>query len=564
MTTITGPYPAMANPTLLLINNASKHRNETSPRPMESILSLNYNLPVMVIVAILLLTVVVATIFGNFLVGFALFKYRSLRTISNYLVGNLALSDFLLATTILPLSSVNECLGYWVFGSAMCNFWLSIDVFFCTASIWNLCVIAFDRFTATLYPIWYHEKRSSKQAAIYISCVWASAIAICLPLLVGWNDFSQTYVYDNVTNVHYCIPYQSPVYVLYSSFGSFYIPFCITVVLYVRIFTVLYRRMKQMRQKTKQRVVVNSVVNHTKTNNLEKPELPVAMTMIAANAELGNMEETSSKSVFGSHSVSAENQSETGNRKPEIFYITENETSLLELKNYNASCSSDTETASYVTKNGVQPQQIHGSTINTVIRNPDHVYDPKTMQVKAATNVIQCATNNDSASTNATQLMGVSNETCAKSHKNFAGILNSVKLFKVHKSKQLSMTVRRRFDQREVRATIRMAVIIACFCGCWLGFFIIYVLNSWVNGLTISHQLDAFLVWLGYSNSAMNPVLYAIFNDDFRKAFQKILGCHRRRPYNTVCYGNNRRHWLLMPGTSLMYIFANRGFWLHQ
>ena len=544
MTTITGPYTAMANPSLLLINNASKHRNETSPRPMESILSINYNLPVMVIVAILLLTIVVATIFGNFLVGLALFKYRSLRTISNYLIGNLALSDFLLATTILPLSTVNECLGYWVFGSAMCYFWMSIDVFYCTASIWNLCVIAFDRFTATLYPIWYHEKRSWKQAAIYISCVWAIAIAICLPLLVGWNDLSQTYVYDNVTNVHYCILYQSPAYVLYSASGSFYIPFFITVVLYVRIFTVLYRRMKQMRQKTKQRVVVNSVVNHTKTNNLEKAELLVAMKMTAVNAELGNMEETSSKSIFGSDRVSVENQSENGSREKEIFYITGNETSLLELKNYTAShmSSSDTETVSYVTKNGVQPQQTHGSTISTVIRNPDHVYDPKTMQVKAATNVIQRATNNDSASTNATQLTGVSNETCAKSHKSFAGIFKMVNLFKVHKTKPLSATGRRRLDQREVRATIRMAVIIACFCGCWLGYFIIHVLNSWVNGLTISHQLDAFFIWLGYSNSAMNPVLYAIFNDDFRKAFQNIMGCHRRRSYSTAGYGNNRRH----------------------
>ena len=204
--------------------------------------------------------------------------------------------------------------------------------------------------------------------------------------------------------------------------------------------------------------------------------------------------------------------------------------------------SSDTDTVSYVMKNGVQPQQTHSSTISTVIRNPYHVYDPKTMQVKAATNVIQCATNNDSASTNATQLTGVSNETCAKSRKSFAGILKTVNLFNVHKTKPLSATRRRRLDQREVRATIRMAVIIACFCGCWFGFFIMYVLNSWVNGLTMSHQLDAFFFWLGYSNSAMNPVLYAILNDDFRKAFQKILGCHRRRSYSNVGYGNNRRH----------------------
>ena len=108
----------------------------------------------MIAVGTLLLVMVVTTVAGNFLVGLALFKYRSLRTISNYLIGNLALSDLLLATTVLPLSSINECLGYWAFGPGMCAFWLSVDVFYCTASIWNLCVIAFDRFTATLYPIW--------------------------------------------------------------------------------------------------------------------------------------------------------------------------------------------------------------------------------------------------------------------------------------------------------------------------------------------------------------------------------------------------------------------------
>jgi len=46
-------------------------------------------------------------------------------------------------------------LGYWVFGRAACQIWLTLDVLYCTASIWNLCVIAFDRFTATMYPVWY-------------------------------------------------------------------------------------------------------------------------------------------------------------------------------------------------------------------------------------------------------------------------------------------------------------------------------------------------------------------------------------------------------------------------
>lgn len=34
-------------------------------------------------------------------------------------------------------------------------------------------------------------------------------------------------------------------------------------------------------------------------------------------------------------------------------------------------------------------------------------------------------------------------------------------------------------EQREMRATVRMAIIIACFCGMWLGFFVLYVVSGW-------------------------------------------------------------------------------------
>ena len=31
------------------------------------------------------------------------------------------------------------------------------------------------------------------------------------------------------------------------------------------------------------------------------------------------------------------------------------------------------------------------------------------------------------------------------------------------------------------------------------------------------------MTWLGYLNSALNPVIYSIFNAEFREAFRKIL-----------------------------------------
>lgn len=37
--------------------------------------------------------------------------------------------------------------------------------------------------------------------------------------------------------------------------------------------------------------------------------------------------------------------------------------------------------------------------------------------------------------------------------------------------------------------------------------------------------LVALLFWIGYSNSTLNPIIYAYFNRDFREAFKNTLTC---------------------------------------
>ena len=92
-----------------------------------------------------------------------------------------------------------------------------------------------------------------------------------------------------------------------------------------------------------------------------------------------------------------------------------------------------------------------------------------------------------------------------------------------------------RYEQREMRATIRMAIIIAFFCGMWLGFFVTYVIRGLCpDSCPVPRELDALFFWLGYANSTINPILYTIFNDDFRRAFQKILGCYSKNSQANV------------------------------
>lgn len=78
---------------------------------------------------------------------------------------------------------------------------------------------------------------------------------------------------------------------------------------------------------------------------------------------------------------------------------------------------------------------------------------------------------------------------------------------------------------RERRATLILGLIMTTFICSWLPFFTFYVLRALCNSCReyIPPRFEAFIFWMGYCNSAINPIIYTIFNRDFRKAFRKIL-----------------------------------------
>ncbi|KAK1149473.1 D(2) dopamine receptor B-like [Acipenser oxyrinchus oxyrinchus] len=198
--------------------------------------------------ALLLTLLIFVIIFGNVLVCMAVSREKALQTTTNYLIVSLAVADLLVATLVMPWVVYLEVVGEWRFSRIHCDIFVTLDVMMCTASILNLCAISIDRYTAVAMPMLYNTRYSSKRrVTVMISVVWVLSFAISCPLLFGLNN---TATRDDAQ----CV-IANPAFVVYSSIVSFYVPFIITLLVYVQIYVVLRKRRKRVNTKRSSRGV---------------------------------------------------------------------------------------------------------------------------------------------------------------------------------------------------------------------------------------------------------------------------------------------------------------------
>lgn len=87
----------------------------------------------------------------------------------------------------------------------------------------------------------------------------------------------------------------------------------------------------------------------------------------------------------------------------------------------------------------------------------------------------------------------------------------------MHERQKISLT-------RERRLSRTLGIIISVFLLCWLPFFVHYILSAFIDlSEHIKDPLPLFILWLGYVNSAVNPLIYTVFNIEFRTAFKHLL-----------------------------------------
>ncbi|XP_053619700.1 alpha-2A adrenergic receptor isoform X2 [Plodia interpunctella] len=437
-----------------------------------------------VVVTVLMIMVVV----GNMLVIIAIVTEKALKNIQNWFIASLAVSDFFLGLVIMPFSLANELMGYWIFGFWWCEIHSAMDVLLCTASIMNLCLISLDRYWSITQAVDYLKKRTPARAALMIAAVWLMSALVCIPPLLGWRvsrppeQFPQCKVSDDIG------------YVVYSALGSFYIPSCIMVFVYIRIyFAAKARARRGIRKNPRPRPNEQQT---SFTNPKGTRPMPVTHPMPAGHLSTNN------------------------NGESQISTI---ETPQVQIPTVTCDLASDISTSEAGDTLPPPPEEgkhtLKVVTSAQVTKNPlaSCPHRSSTLSVNDSGVVSRCG----GVKPLKLRIFKKSDRRQEKAQRSKSELEPA--LPKPHKPRDPEREKKRLARKKEKRATLILGLIMGSFIACWLPFFFLYILKAACRMCVIPPNAFAIAFWLGYMNSVLNPVIYTIFNKDFRRAFRRIL-----------------------------------------
>ncbi|XP_053087849.1 trace amine-associated receptor 13c-like [Pangasianodon hypophthalmus] len=187
--------------------------------------------------------VVLLTMCGNMVVIISVFHFKQLHTPTNMLVLSLAVSDFFIGAFVMPpvLIWTNE--SCWIFGRSFCSsFWL-IGGFLTISSIYNIALIAVDRYLALSNPFLYMNRVSVRITCIVILFDWGVVVAYILAL---------TYFNGNVMTFVMC---PGECFLFFNHFWavtnliySFIFPLSVIIILYTLVFVIARKHATAIRE----------------------------------------------------------------------------------------------------------------------------------------------------------------------------------------------------------------------------------------------------------------------------------------------------------------------------
>ena len=143
----------------------------------------------MAIESCLFALVILTALLGNVLVLHAVRRNPGLRTLPNYFVISLCVSDILMTTSVMPWSLGVLISGRWSYGGVSCQVQGFLSSVLAYVSILTISLIAVNRYLKVLHPNTYRRHVSSRSTLAFVVSAWLLSCVGPLAYTLDNNKF---------------------------------------------------------------------------------------------------------------------------------------------------------------------------------------------------------------------------------------------------------------------------------------------------------------------------------------------------------------------------------------
>lgn len=452
---------------------------------------------VVVLSAISLVTVVL-----NLLVLYAVRTERKLHTVGNLYIISLSVADLIVGAVVMPMNILYLFMSRWALGQSLCRFWLSMDYVASTASIFSVFILCIDRYRSVQQPLRYLRYRTKTRALVTILGAWFLSFLWVIPIL-SWHRFRPETVEsqkDKCETDFYDVTW----FKVMTAIINFYLPTLLMLWFYAKIY-------KAVRQHCQHRELINgSLPSFSEIR--PRPENVKASAKKPGKEPLWAILKRKAKDDGGGPVLEPPSQDPEEMESPVICH------------------EEDEEMA-----------KRHSLPLN-VLQTP--TVEEGTSGDLDATNESQCQLKRDGQSLNMCKVNEMSEEQTLGDSQSFSQTdsdtstkpapgkdksrsgsaigLDYIKFTWKRIRSHSRQYVSGLHMNRERKAAKQLGFIMAAFILCWIPYFIFFMVIAFCKNCC-NESVHMFTMWLGYINSTLNPLIYPLCNENFKKTFKKIL-----------------------------------------
>ncbi|XP_066591391.1 5-hydroxytryptamine receptor 2B isoform X1 [Prorops nasuta] len=434
---------------------------------------------------------------GNILVCLAVALDRRLHNVTNYFLLSLAVADLLVSLFVMPLGAIPGFLGYWPFGVAWCNVYVTCDVLACSASIMHMCFISLGRYLGIRNPLKTRHTSTKRLVGFKIAAVWLLAMLVSssitvLGIINPLNIMPQPGL---------CV-INNRAFFVFGSLIAFYIPMIVMVATYVLTVQLLRKKARFVAEHPESDQFRRLGGRYSSTKASSSSNTATGVSTVSRSSAPSNRQgwRTSGGAANNDNPLSRCTGIRTISSQPQLNF------------GLNGAGNPSGNTS------GASP----GSKMDQTTQTPDNIVrETRNFNLRS----LKLQLNVTPTTLNLRFLAG--------------------------KTKRASLAANA--VATEQKASKVLGLVFFTFVLCWSPFFILNIFFAACPRCAVpGHVVDTCL-WLGYVSSTINPIIYTIFNRTFRAAFIRLLKCRCSRSaraprYQSVTEGGRGAMGLCTPG----------------